>query len=99
MLNVRDFIEFVLKKLGWTKADFCREINKVEARLGELRTQPSNLGNFLNGTWALRPKILAKWEVALKLREGTLMNMVAPPLTPEGKEELRKTIEALRKLR
>ena len=99
MLNVSDYIELLLKKMGLSRTDLCREINRVEARLGEKRTTPQNINSYFKGEWAFRPKILAKWEVALRLPEGTLMNMVMPPLTKEGKDELSKTIEELRKLR
>jgi hypothetical protein len=99
MINVSDYIKLVLEKKRWNKTKLCSEINKIEARLGEKRTTNQNITNYLNGMWAFRPKILAKWEIALELPMGTLMNMVASPITKEGKEELRETIEKLRKVR
>lgn len=99
MINVSDYIRMILDKKGWSHIQLCREINKIESNLGERRTHNEDISNYLNGRWAFRPKILAKWEVALGLKEGTLINMVAPPITNEGKEELRKTLEILRKVK
>lgn len=98
MINVGTYIIMILEKKKWTKTKLCEEINKIEAKLGESRTHNEDISNYLNGRWAFRPKILAKWEKALDLREGTLVNMVMPPITKDGKEELKKTIERLRKI-
>ena len=98
MINVANYIQMLLEKKKWTKVKLCDEINKIEKELGEKRTVPQNINSYLNGTWAFRPKILAKWEKALGLKEGTLMNMVMPPLTKEGKDELRETINKLRRI-
>lgn len=99
MIDVSSYIEMILAKKKWTRTRLCEEINKIEAKLGEKRTTPSNITNYFNGMWAFRPKILAKWEIALGLKEGTLMNMVMPPITKEGKEELRETINKLRSVK
>ena len=99
MLNVSNVIDLILKKKGWSKSDLCRALNKLEARLGEARTSIPVITGYFNDKDAFRPKVLAKWEIALDLPEGTLMKMVAPPITKEGKEELKNTIERLRKLR
>lgn len=98
MINVNDYILMLLEKKGWSKTKLCDEINKIEKELGEKRTALQNINSYFNGTWAFRPKILAKWEKALGLKEGTLVNMVAPPITKEGKEELKETIARLRKI-
>lgn len=99
MINVSDYIKMLLEKKGWTRVKLCDEINKIEKELGEKRSDRQIVTAYLNGTWAFRPKILAKWEKALGLKEGTLMNMVMPPITKEGKEELRKTLENLRRIK
>ena len=99
MLNVSNVIALILEKKGWSQMDLCRAINRLEARLGEMRTTKYDISNYFSGRLLFRPKVLAKWEIALDLPEGTLMKMVAPPITKEGKEELSKTIERLRKLR
>ena len=88
----------LLEKKGWTRVKLCDEINKIEKELGEKRTVPQNVVQYLNGTYAFRPKVLAKWEKALGLREGTLVNMVVPPSSMEGKEELKETINKLRRI-
>lgn len=98
MINVGTYIIMILEKKKWTQTKLCEEINKIEAKLGESRTHTSDISNYLMGRWAFRPKILAKWEKALDLKEGTLVKMVMPPITKEGKEELKKTIERLRKI-
>ena len=99
MINVANYIQMILEKKGWSKTKLCDEINKIEKELGEKRTMVQNIVAYLNGTWTFRPKILAKWEIALGLKEGTLINMVAPPITKEGREELKETINKLRRLR
>jgi len=98
MINVSSYILMILEKKGWTRTKLCEEINKIESKLGEKRTTVNNVSQYLNGVWAFRPKILAKWEIALGLKRGTLMNMVMPPITKEGKVELEETIERLSKV-
>jgi transcriptional regulator with XRE-family HTH domain len=99
MIDVSTYIKLVLEKKKWTRTKLCEEINKIEARLGEKRTTNQNITNYLNGMWAFRPKILAKWEQALGLPRGSLINMVAPPLGKDAKNELRETIERLDKVK
>lgn len=98
MINVANYISMLLEKKGWTKTKLCDEINKIEKELGEKRTVPQNVAQYLNGTYAFRPKVLAKWEKALGLKEGTLVNMVMPPITKEAQEELKETINRLRRI-
>jgi transcriptional regulator with XRE-family HTH domain len=99
MMDVSEYVDLILKKKHLSRAEFASIINDVERRLGEKKTTPTNITNYLNGYFPLRPKVLAKWEVALNLKEGTLINMVAPPITKESKKELSNTIMELRKLR
>lgn len=99
MLNVSDYIQIVLDKKGWSRAKLIEEINKIESKIGESRTTKVEVSQYITGDVPFRPKILAKWELALGLKEGTLINMVAPPITKESKEELKRTIEGIRKLR
>ncbi len=98
MIDVSSYIEMILRKKNWTRTRLCEELNRIEAQLGEKRTTIPNVTQYLTGVWAFRPKILAKWEIALGLKKGTLMNMVMPPLTKEGKEELKETLERLKKV-
>ena len=99
MIDVSSYIKMVLEKKKWTRTKLCQEINKIESKLGEKRTTTQNITNYLNGMYSFRPKILAKWEQALGLARGSLINMVAPPLGKDAKQELRETIERLDKVR
>lgn len=96
MLTVNDYIKLVLKKKKWTNVRFCQELNKIEEKLGESRTTPQNISNYMHGQWSYRPKVLVKYEVALDLPFGTLINMVKEPLSPEGKKELKEFIKKVR---
>lgn len=97
MFNVNDYIKSILKKKNWTLQKFADEINKVkkDANLDGTVTK-QNISNFLNKVddkHILRPKQLLIWEVALNIPYRTLINMVEPIKTNEGKKEL----EILRK--
>ncbi len=96
MLSVNDYIRLLLKKKKWTNKKLCEELNKIEEKLGDKRTTPQNITNYLNGEWAFRPKVLVKYEKALDLPFGTLVNMVKEPLTKEGKKELKEIIKKVR---
>lgn len=96
MISVSDYIKLLLKKKKWTNVKLCQEINKIEKKLGDSRTSAQNITNYLNGYWEFRPKVLAKYEVALGLEFGTLINMVAPPSSRESKKELKELIEKIR---
>lgn len=98
MINVTDYILMILSKKKWTKRRLCDELNEIEIKIGDKKTSITNLDNFFNGTWAFRPKFLAKIELALGVKKGILLNMVAPPITDEGKKELRETIDRLNKI-
>lgn len=95
MINVRDYILLVLEKKKWNKTRFCQEINKIESLLGDKRTTVQNIANYFDGTWPFRPKILAKWETALDLPRGTLINMVSQPICKESKLELANVIKKI----
>lgn len=96
MIDVATYIKLILQKKKWTNQKLCDELNKIEEKLGDSRTSKQNVSNYLNGQWSFRPKILAKYEVALGLTEGTLINMVAPPLTKESQNELKEIIKKVR---
>ena len=93
MLNVTDYIKLILKKKKWTNVRLCQELNKIEEQLGESRTTPQNISNYLHGQWSFRPKILVKYEKALGLPLNTLVNMVVPPSSKEGQKELKEMIK------
>ena len=98
MINVGDYISMILTKKGWTRKRFCEELNSIEKKLGDKCSSYQLVSEYLVGTWEFRPKILAKWEKALGLSEGTLVNMVMPPITKEGREELKKVKDRLSKI-
>lgn len=93
MINVSDYIQMILHKKKWTNAKLCQELNKIEEQLGESRTTPQNISNYLHGQWPFRSKILVKYEKALGLQPNTLVSMVAPPTTKDGQKELKEIIK------
>lgn len=84
-----------MKKKKWTRRRLCKELNKIEEKLGDSRTNYQNITNYLNGYWEFRPKILAKYEKALGLDFGTLINMVSSPISRNAKKELKKCIDKI----
>lgn len=96
MINVREYIDLVLKKKNWSRVKLTEEMNKVEEKLGDARSSKQNITNYLNGTHEMRPKWLAKVEVALGLPTYTLINMVEPPTTKESQRELKEIIKKVR---
>ena len=99
MLNVNEYIKLILKKKKWTNVKLCEELNKIESKLGYVRTSPQNITNYLNGYWSFRPKVLAKYEKALGLKQGTLINMVKEPSTKESQKELKEMIKKLNEIK
>lgn len=93
MINVSDYIRMILRKKKWTNVKLCQELNKIEEQLGESRTTPQNISNYLNGQHDIRPKWLVKVESALKLKSNTLVSMVASPATKEAQKELKEIIK------
>lgn len=93
MINVSDYIQMILHKKKWTNAKLCQELNKIEEQLGESRTTPQNISNYLHGQWSFRPKILVKYEKALGLPQGQLVSMVVQPSSKEGQKELKEIIK------
>ena len=92
-MNVSDYIKFILKKKKWTNVRLCQELNKIESKLGDSKTSPQNITNYLNGYHDMRPKWLVKVEKALDLQQGTLVNMVMPPSSREAQKELKELIK------
>ena len=93
MMNVAEYIKLILKKKKWTNMKLCRELNKIEENLGEARTCKQNITNYLNGRDIFRPKVLVKYEKALGLPFGTLLQMVSLPVARDSKRELYEIIE------
>lgn len=97
MLNVSEYIQLILKKKKWTLQRFADEINKVKQKVGITSiTTPQNISNFLkqvDNQHILRPKMLCLWEKALGLSQNTLVSMVAPPSSKDGKKELKEIMK------
>lgn len=93
MINVSDYIQMILHKKKWTNAKLCQELNKIEEQLGESRTTSQNISNYFHGQWSFRPKVLVKYEKALGLQQGVLVNMVSQPASKEGQKELKEIIK------
>lgn len=98
-MGVGEYVDLILKKKKITRTEFTKRINEVEKLLGDSRTTLTNVTNYLNGYHAIRPKTVAKWEVALDLEEGTLIKKVAEPLSSDGIKEMKELINKLREIR
>lgn len=94
MIDVRQYILLLLEKKKMTQRELVNRINDIEVEHKERKIHFQNLSEYLRDGLPFRPKLLIKIELALDLPYGTLVNMVAPPLSKDGKEEL----ERLRKL-
>ena len=90
MINVRDYLELIMKKKKLTQAEVVDRLNLIEKEHNEKRTHRQNLNEYLRDGLPLRPKFLVKLELALDLPYGSLVNMVMPPLSKEGKKELER---------
>lgn len=99
MMNVSDYIKLILKKKKWTNTRLCKELNELEAKIGDSKTQLQNITNYLNGAHPFRPKMLVKWEKVLGLPEGTLVNMVVAPASKNGKNELKEIIKKVKEIK
>ena len=99
MIDVATYIKMILKKKKWNNQKLCNELNKIEKHLGDRKTTPQNITNYLNGYWSFRPKVLVKYEKVLGLDEDYLVNMVSPPITKEGKQELKETKKKVRSVK
>lgn len=99
MMTVNDYIKLILKKKHWTNVKLCEELNKIEVKLGDSRTSPQNITNYLNGVWSFGPKVLVKYEAVLDLPLGTLVDMVEKPKTKEGQKELKEVIKKISEVR
>lgn len=93
MIDVCEYIKIIMKKKNISNVELCKKLNKIEEQLGESRTTPQNISNYLHGQWPFRSKILVKYEKALGLQPNTLVSMVAPPTTKEGQKELKEIIK------
>lgn len=93
MIDVREYIKIIMKKKNISNVELCKKLNKIEEQLSESRTTPQNVSNYLHGQWPFRSKILVKYEKALGLQQGVLVNMVSQPASKEGQKELKEIIK------
>lgn len=101
MMNIRDYINLVLMKKKMTRTAFCKEINKIEEKLGEKKSTNQNITNYLNGTddkHNIGYKMALKMEKALNLPDDTLINMVKNPLTPDVAKDFDRLKKKVRNL-
>lgn len=93
MISVAEYIKIVLKKKNWTNRKLCQKLNEIEQKLGDRRTTPQNITNYLNGSNDIGIKWAVKVEKALELPKGILVSMIMPPITKDAKKELKELIE------
>ena len=101
MLNINEYIDLVLTKKRMSRRDFCKEINKIEDKLGEKKTNYQNITNYLNGTddkHNIGYKTALKMEKALNLPNDTLLNMVKLPISNDAVRDFNKLKEKVRNL-
>lgn len=96
MIDVRDYIKILLKKKNITKRELCNRINQLESKIGESRTSPQNITNYLNGSHNITQKWLVKVECALELPIYFLLDMVSPPTSNKAKKEIDDLIKKVR---
>lgn len=96
MINVSDYIKIILNKKKMSNVELTKRINDIESKLGNKRTTPQNITNYLNGYNTITRKWLVKVEYALGLPLGTLLNMVLEPTSREAKNELDELIKKVR---
>lgn len=90
MIDVRQYILLILEKKKMTQRELVDRINEIENKHNERNIRFQNISEYLRDGVPFRPKLLIKIELALNLPYGTLVNMVAPPLSKEGREELER---------
>lgn len=75
MLLVTDIIRKEMKKKGWDLNKLSNKINKMGLNeVGIVR--PQNISNMLNDPNEIRPVLVKKIEIALKLPKDSLMRLL-----------------------
>ena len=98
MIDVREYILLVMKKKHMSRSDLLKKLNEIEEKIGDSRSNLQNITNYLNGYNEFGPKLLVRYEKALNLPIGTLVNMISRPVTKESQKELKEIIEKVGKL-
>ncbi len=92
MFKVSEYVKVILRKKNMTNMDLVRAINKVEEQAGlSSRVVKQNVTNYLNGYFEWGYEFTRKVEVALGLKDKTLLNLLPIPKTKSDKE-LYKTV-------
>ena len=100
MLDVKSYIQLVLKKKKLTYEEFCRRINLVKAFLGDKGiVRPSNISEILHKPRGLDEKTLLIMEVALELPMDSLTKLNKEGVEPSIKLRNKKLREVLRNAR
>jgi len=95
MINITMIVKNILKQQGISNIDLVRRINKIEEVSGvRERTTKQNVTNYLNGYHNIGYDVARKMELALNLKDKTLLNML--PI-PRGAGQKKQYKEALNK--
>ena len=95
MINITMIVKNILKQQGISNIDLVRRINKIEEVSGvRERTTKQNVTNYLNGYHNIGYDVARKMELALNLKDKTLLNMLP---TPRGAGQKKQYKEALNK--
>lgn len=95
MINIATIIKNLLKQQGVSNIELVKRINKIEEVSGvKERTTKQNVTNYLNGYHNMGYDVARKIELALGLKDKTLLNMLP---TPRGKGQKNQYKEALTK--
>lgn len=84
----------ILKKRKMTNKDLVKEINKVEEKSGvKERTSTQNITNYLNDYWNWGYEFTRKVEVALGLKDKTLMSLLPEPKSASQKRIYKESMK------
>lgn len=98
MLDVISYIKLVLKKKNMSNMDFVRAINKVEEKTGvKERTLKQNINSYFNGNLNLGYDMARRMELALDLKDKTLIDMLPKPKTKLSRDALNSTMKKWKK--
>lgn len=98
MMNLSTFVKMILKKKNMSNMDLVRAINKVEEASGvKERTVKQNVTNYLNEYFNFGYEFARKIEVALDLKDKTLLNMLPKPRTYDQKKSYNNALKKWKK--
>jgi len=98
MLTISNYIKMILKKKNMSNMDLVRAINKIEEASGvSERTVKQNVTNYLNGYFNYGYDTVRKVELALKLDDKALMNLLPKPKTQVEKDRYKEAMKKWKK--